>query len=340
MPAHTLPFTFADGMSFVTAALYMYQPGVDRKAVMQWLHDNIFGDSKTMAVWGILLLHKIFEWGVIGVYSLLYWLELPIFERHRTFPHKPWPWKNPNPKVREEFYTLRKTALIYIVKFHCVVVFINWLIGKGVAATPDFDVEHSFGVDTVPHWWTSCWQTIAGTIVAETGFYWAHRLEHQPWLYWAHKWHHEFKDCSIYATFYVHPLDALLTDIIPAGLPLMLFDMHIYTVYMYTIPLILNAGWVHCGYELPFRFNPLLFLPMSTASETTHDIHHRCYRYNFGGAYFVWDRLMGTYRPPPPLDCEPKLALKHLATLGQYQPGHPTESSSIDAVVPPENKVD
>jgi sterol desaturase/sphingolipid hydroxylase (fatty acid hydroxylase superfamily) len=67
--------------------------------------------------------------------------------------------------------------------------------------------------------------------------------------------------------------------VIVTGLPVVLFDMHIYTVYMYTIPLIFNAAWVHCGYELPLRFNPLLFLPMSTQSEVTHDVHHRCYRY-------------------------------------------------------------
>jgi len=264
----------------------------------------------------------------MGFYSLIYWLELPYFEKHRTFPHKPWPWKDPNPKVRQEYSTLRWGALFYILKFHAVVLMINMFGGWLTRNDPEFERNPSFLPETVPHWFTSAWQVVAGCIVAETGFYWGHRVLHQPWLYWAHKRHHEFKDCTVLATFYVHPLDALITDIIPAGLPLWLFNMHIYTVYMYTLPLILNAAWVHCGYELPLRFNPLLFLPLSTASETTHDVHHRAHRYNFGGAYFLWDRIMGTYRAPPDLKSTPAEAMQHLATLQKGNPVETTEDKS------------
>jgi sterol desaturase/sphingolipid hydroxylase (fatty acid hydroxylase superfamily) len=230
----------------------------------------------------------------------MYKLELPFFEKHRSFPHKPWPWKDPRPKVREEYWALRSKAFWYIVKFHIVVFIVNVLLGEWQVPKEGYHKNHV--PETVPHWFTSMWQVLAGSMIAETGFYWAHRLEHKPFLYWAHKKHHEFKDCTVWATFYVHPLDALITDIIPAGLPLVLFDMHIYTVYMYTLPLILNAAWVHCGYELPLRFNPLLALPLSTQSETMHDVHHRTSRYNFGGAYFLWDRIAGTYREPEPLE--------------------------------------
>jgi sterol desaturase/sphingolipid hydroxylase (fatty acid hydroxylase superfamily) len=303
MPLHQLPLTFADYCSFVTATLYFVQPGVDRKAVMQWLMDNVFGSPRNFAWWGIFVGHKVVEWGVLSFYSLLYKLELPIFERHRAFPHKPWPWKDPRPEIRAEARSLRDKAFWYIVKFHSVVFLVNYFAGGFI--TDDMP-QPNYMPETVPEWYTSLWQVLAGTIVAETGFYWGHRLLHKPWLYWAHKKHHEFKDCTVWATFYVTPLDALITDIIPAGLPLFLFNMHIYTIYMYTLPLILNAAWVHCGYELPFRFNPLLALPLSTQSEAMHDVHHRTSRHNFGGAYFLWDRLAGTYRVPLPLVITPK----------------------------------
>jgi hypothetical protein len=32
---------------------------------------------------------------------------------------------------------------------------------------------------------------------------------------------------------------------------------------------------------------------------------------------------MGTWRAPPPLDAEPQMAMKHLATLGTTQIGEP-----------------
>jgi len=299
MPLHRLPFSFADYCSFFTASLYFYQPFVDRGAVVQWMQDNVFGSRRTFAIWGIFFGHKLTEWTMLGFYTLMYKLKLPYFEKHRAFPHKPWPWDSDNPKVREEARDLRWRAFTYIVKFHFVVFCVNYLLGTGF---PDENTpQPNYARKTVPAWYTTMWQCLAGSVIAETGFYWGHRVLHKPWLYWAHKRHHEFKDCTVWATFYVSPLDALITDIIPAGAPLLIFDMHIYTIWMYTIPLILNACWVHCGYELPLRFNPLNFLPLATESEVMHDVHHRNSRYNFGGAYFLWDRMMGTYRQPPPL---------------------------------------
>jgi hypothetical protein len=43
MPAHVGPFTIADALSFVTAAIYFYQPGVNRGAVIQV---SIVGSSR------------------------------------------------------------------------------------------------------------------------------------------------------------------------------------------------------------------------------------------------------------------------------------------------------
>jgi len=298
MPLHALPLTLADYCSFVTAALYFYQPGVDRKALVQWLNDNVFGNNYNFAVWGVFACHKIMEWGCLGIYTLLYKLELPLFERNRAMPHKPWPWKDPRPEVREEAKQLRSRAFWYIVKFHfCVALFTMYL---GTTIDPKTPQPVYLASET-PEWYTSMWQVLVATIIAETGFYWGHRILHTKWLYWAHKRHHEFKDSTVWATFYVSFLDFFITDFIPAGLPIVFLDMHIYTIYMYTIPLILNAVWVHCGYALPLRFNPLLALPMSTQSEAMHDVHHRTSKHNFGGAYFVMDRIFGTYLNPDEL---------------------------------------
>jgi len=294
MPLHRLPFTIQDLLSIVTATLFFVQPGVDRKAVVRWVRD-LYGSNEAFRRWGLFTCHKSFEWGLIIFYTLIYTLEMPIFERNRAFPHKNWPWKSQDPEAKKEYRALQWAALKYIAKFHLVVtIFTAFYHLPG-------DPYEWVDPEATPEWWVSAWQVLAGTLCAETGFYFGHRLIHTKQLYWCHKWHHEFKDVSVLATWYVHPLDALITDIIPAGLPVLIFRMHMYTTWMFSIPLILNAAWVHCGYELPLRFNPILFLPLSTQSEETHDLHHRNSAVNFGGAYFFWDRIMGTFKAPAPL---------------------------------------
>lgn len=76
---------------------------------------------------------------------------------------------------------------------------------------------------------------------------------------------------------------------------------------MFTLPLILNALRVHCGYDNSrlfalLGFNPTLTLPLCTDAERTHDMHHRYNMCNYGGAYFfcqsarVWGALSSVGR--------------------------------------------
>jgi sterol desaturase/sphingolipid hydroxylase (fatty acid hydroxylase superfamily) len=87
---------------------------------------------------------------------------------------------------------------------------------------------------TIPSKATVAYQCLVSTFVAETGFYFAHRLLHSSRLYYWHKRHHEYKDSTVYATFYVGLLDAILTDFIPAGFGIVFFEMHQWTVWFVT----------------------------------------------------------------------------------------------------------
>ena len=335
MPLHIPSFSVGDAVSLLTAFLFLYQPGVDRQAVMQWLTDNVFGSAENFSAWGVFTSHKIVEWGGIGFYYLLYTLQIPAIEKFKTHP-EPWPWNSPDPKRREEFRELQKRAFTYVIKYHIVVFLFTFALSVYAPQQDlDFVMPH-----TVPVWWVSAYQIICSTIFAEVGFYFAHRLLHHPsyvfffllllvfflpsppppslstspytppplslslthnhihsW-YRFHKRHHEFKSNVVIASFYVDFMDSLLTDLIPAGFGAVYFKMHWYTVTMYVIPLILNALWVHCGYRFPAKINPFLVVPLATDSEEPHDLHHRENIYNFGGALFVMDRLLGTYKDP------------------------------------------
>lgn len=144
---------------------------------------------------------------------------------------------------------------------------------------------------------------VGAALVSSAGFYFAHRLLHETRLYYWHKRHHEYRDSTVYATFYVGLLDSVITDFIPAGFGIVYFEMHQWTVWMFTLPLIANALRVHCGYDNSkllslLGFNPVLTLPMCTDAERTHDMHHRYNTCNYGGAYFFWDRICGTWMDP------------------------------------------
>jgi sterol desaturase/sphingolipid hydroxylase (fatty acid hydroxylase superfamily) len=295
MPFHRLSVTVPDLLSIALCALFLIQPGLDRAAVLRWLIENVYGSLENLGNWGLFSFHKSFEWGVMGFYWLLYCLAIPAIERLKVYP-TPWPWKDPDAAKRAEFRDLNRKALFYIMKYHSVVFVITWLLTLLPKTAASLD---NYRPETVPAWYVSAFQIIVSSLIAETGFYFGHRLLHSsPFWYDFHKMHHEFKDSTVLATFYLTPVNSLITDLIPAGAGLVLFNMHIYTQWMFTIPLILNAAWVHCGYQFPWRINPFLVLPFSTESEITHDLHHRSPLCNYGGAYFFWDRLLGTYTDP------------------------------------------
>lgn len=268
MPLHVLSrMGAADALSLVTSTVFLTQPFVDREALMQWFVDAMGGPENTK-VWGLQVVHKSFEYFMLALFTLIYAMELPVFERHKVMPSVPWPWKSDKKEVREEYGRLVARSLRFIATFHLGVLALNWLLVKP---------ERLDLVDpaTIPSRLTVVLKIMAGTLCAETGFYFGHRLLHTKMLYKYHKRHHEYKDSSVYATLYVGVVDAIITDIIPAGVAIVGLDMHMYTTAFFTISLISNAFIVHCGYRWPSRLHPFILLPFATEAEITHDLHHR-----------------------------------------------------------------
>jgi len=264
--------------------------------LMKWITENIFGSVENVDSWGIFAVHKTVEWGCIAICWLLYTLEIPFIEKWKAYP-TPWPWKDPNPEVRKEFSALNKRALIFVLKFHAVITVITFLL----TFLPKFRIEKADWRYT-PDWKESTFQIAVSMIFADAGHYWGHRLLHTPQFYRWHKMHHEFKQNTVLAGFYISWVELLLTVIFPAGIGMLLFDMHIYTFWLYSVPLELSAVWGHCGYSWYKMFNPFQALPFSTEIELTHDIHHRGLKdgqyWNYGGGYYIWDKLAKTYLDP------------------------------------------
>lgn len=357
MPLHTiglripgggrLGLTWGDYISVVLTILFYWQPGVDHQAVMQWIIDNgFYGSVAACSIAGTFVSHKLLEWGGMGFYALLY-----KYEGYKNAPgaatiraakidqDTPWVWDQ-GQAAAEKHAALERKSIKYILLYHacvCVVQFliwtsaIQWTWSKGgfqwewIRGHPELSRADPA---LIPSKGTVAWQCLVSSFVAETGFYFAHRLLHETSLYYWHKRHHEYKDSTVYATFYVGLLDSVITDFIPAGFGIIYFEMHQWTVWMFTLPLILNALRVHCGYDNSrfLGFDPSVTLPLCTDAERTHDMHHRHNVGNYGGAYFIWDRLLGTYLCP-----EEELAARK---AGRPFPPTKNQKKRFDGVAP------
>lgn len=283
----------SDAFSLVSSFLWLAQPGVDREAVYRWTLGSVFGTEEVAARWGVFVAHKTFEWGMLALFGFLYYCQFPLIERHKVMPLVPWPWNSKKPGAREKSLALIRKSLIYIAKFHFCVMLINAFVAKPLE-------PHRTSPDALPSRWTVVWHALVGTVIAEVGFYWGHRAMHTKLLYGvAHKKHHEFaQDTTVFATMYVTWIECLLADIIPVGISVVMFDMHLYEIWVFTLAQQMNAFVVHCGYAFPSPFNPLVLIPFATESEITHDVHHRNRDFNFGGSSFLCDYIFGTYRDP------------------------------------------
>jgi sterol desaturase/sphingolipid hydroxylase (fatty acid hydroxylase superfamily) len=298
--------SFGHVVSIVVCFLYLYQPFVDRKAVYRFLVTYVYGNELSISNWGVGSALILFEWLLIGAYFYIYWLDHPSIEQYKVNKSVPWPWKSPDPEHRTSFKKLHVNALKFVLKSHVFILSVLFAIAS-IKKEPKYD---QFSVDSVPEWYVSAIQIVVSVLITETGFYWGHRLLHHPSFYYLHKTHHEFKDVTAIASYYASPSDYLATNLLPAMFGIIVFEMHLYTAWMYLMPILFNGARIHCGYAFPSWFNPFLAL---MDAERAHDMHHRLSNCNYGSGYYFWDFLMGTLHLPETSATECFVSLENTA---------------------------
>ncbi|XP_054834091.1 fatty acid hydroxylase domain-containing protein 2 [Eublepharis macularius] len=122
-------------------------------------------------------------------------------------------------------------------------------------------------------------------LVEEILFYYSHRLVHHPLLYkHIHKKHHEWTAPVGIVSLYAHPVEHVISNMLPVVTGPVLLGSHITSVMAWFSLALLATSVSHCGYHLPFLPSPEF-----------HDFHHlkfnQCY-----GVLGVLDRLHGTDR--------------------------------------------
>lgn len=148
------------------------------------------------------------------------------------------------------------------------------------------------------HGWFWFWCSIpVAILVHDFYFYWAHRLMHAPAVYGrVHKVHHLSTNPSPLSAFAFHPYEAVM-EAVGFVVVLALVPMHPFAFLIFSTFMIAFNVIGHLGYELLPRSLvrvPVLRL-LNTA--TSHNQHHRTFRYNFGLYTLIWDRMFGTLHP-------------------------------------------
>merc|ERR1711865_865966 len=112
-------------------------------------------------------------------------------------------------------------------------------------------------------------------------FYYGHAALHSKWLYRnVHKIHHEFQAPFALVASYCHPLEMLLSNVLPLTLTGFLMQVHLYTVVVWIVFAVLGTQLHHSGYHWPF-------IPSWDEQPDFHDFHHEKFTSNFGSIGFL-----------------------------------------------------
>jgi sterol desaturase/sphingolipid hydroxylase (fatty acid hydroxylase superfamily) len=140
----------------------------------------------------------------------------------------------------------------------------------------------------------SVWQVTLTTwgflLCYDVLFFYSHWALHTPAMYArVHKLHHEWKSPTALAAAYAHPVEHVISNLLPAGVAVVLFRPHILAFSVFTSLGLLITLFEHSGYEL-----------VDTAA--FHNLHHQRFRDNYG-LLGTFDAFHGT-RTMPKLHAE------------------------------------
>jgi sterol desaturase/sphingolipid hydroxylase (fatty acid hydroxylase superfamily) len=184
-----------------------------------------------------------------------------------------------------------------------VYVLVNgFLIRAGttfVAGLSMYAYKTAFGPEPVV-WFAQLpiWQqVIAAIVIADIGYYTAHRISHAvPFLWKFHSVHHSIEEMDWLAAHRIHPFDMVFTNTF-ALMPLYILGFSLEALLIFQVIYQAHTLFIHCNTRI--KLGPLKWL---IASPEYHHWHHanekHAYDRNFAAQLSIIDVIAGTMNLP------------------------------------------
>ena len=166
----------------------------------------------------------------------------------------------------------------------------SWTIPFFLAEVRGYSKMYDVTADG-PGMWYNWLQFPLFLLFTDFSIYWIHRGLHHPLIYKSlHKPHHKWVMPTPFASHAFHPLDGYVQSL-PYHIFPFIFPLQKLAYVGLFIFINIWTVMIHDGEYV--SDNPII------NGAACHSVHHLKFEFNYGQYTTAWDRIGGTYRPPP-----------------------------------------